>query len=75
MGHGTADYQCADPLAERVYQPSRRKLVIDHDVSSTINQIVVTLLAHVHRCGSLPAQAFTSQAVAIGKIGKSQTGN
>ncbi|CAK0829892.1 unnamed protein product, partial [Prorocentrum cordatum] len=38
MGHDTADYQYADPLAERVYHPSRRKLEIDHDVSSTIIQ-------------------------------------
>eukprot|EP00959_Pyramimonas_sp_CCMP1952_P307390 6433901-Pyramimonas_sp.AAC.1 len=49
MGHGTADYQYADPLAERVYQPSRRDLAIDHDVGSTINQTFVALLARVHR--------------------------
>eukprot|EP00959_Pyramimonas_sp_CCMP1952_P146698 3070749-Pyramimonas_sp.AAC.1 len=56
MGRDTADYQCAGPLAEQVRQPSRRKLVIDCDVSSTIIQTFATLLAHVHRCGSLPAQ-------------------
>eukprot|EP00959_Pyramimonas_sp_CCMP1952_P451761 9458573-Pyramimonas_sp.AAC.1 len=38
MGHDNADYQYADPLAERVHHPSRRKLEIDHDVSSTIIQ-------------------------------------
>eukprot|EP00959_Pyramimonas_sp_CCMP1952_P286461 5989979-Pyramimonas_sp.AAC.1 len=38
MGHDTADYQCAGPLAERVYHPSRRKPEIDHDVRSTIIQ-------------------------------------
>ncbi|CAK0836043.1 unnamed protein product [Prorocentrum cordatum] len=55
MGHDTADYQCADPLAERVYQPSRRKLVIDYDVSSTIIQTFVTFAGTLNSQGEISA--------------------
>eukprot|EP00959_Pyramimonas_sp_CCMP1952_P183197 3830225-Pyramimonas_sp.AAC.1 len=52
----------------------QRRLRLDQQSIYDIAQAFVQLVAHVHRTQELPAQAFTSHAIAIGKKGKFPTG-